>query len=145
MKKDFWEQYSKEVPQAQSVGELWPKLGTIDFTPYIPTIMASGADGVFTCIYGGDEMNLVKQALPYGMYEKMHVISAGSSDIDVWAGTKQGDRAPVGALSATRCAFWAIDNPQSKSLVEKYRKQFGGPATIGVMSQYVTIYALKER
>lgn len=51
--EDFMTVYTKLVPDAKVVGEFWPKVGTKDFTPYITKIMGSGADFVYTSLWGG--------------------------------------------------------------------------------------------
>ncbi|MBI4965063.1 MAG: ABC transporter substrate-binding protein [Desulfomonile tiedjei] len=141
--KDFMHFYKKEVPDAQLIGELWPKQGTTDFTPYITTIMASGADLVIVALYGGEEHAFVKQAYPYGFYDKMRVVELLAGSHENWTKVKEGQPAPVGAVCGSRYPYWAIDNPRSQHFAKKYQEITGQvPQSAGIMA-YSTIYALK--
>ncbi|MGH7246691.1 MAG: ABC transporter substrate-binding protein, partial [Pseudomonadota bacterium] len=63
------------IPGTENVSVNWPKLGTTDFTPYIPKIIAAEPDILFSSIWGGDDVAFYKQALRYGLYDKMKFAS----------------------------------------------------------------------
>jgi len=136
--------YKKVVPDFEIVGEVWPKLGTTDFSPYISRILSSGANILCSGLYGGDELKFVKQAVPYGLYKKMHVVEPGAGDTAVWMNVKTADASPVGAISVDRYPWWMLDNPKSKSFANKYREMGKADPNYGAMNQYNIIYALKE-
>ena len=143
-KKDFWNYYTKIVPDAKVIGELWPKLGTTDFTPYISKIMASGADLVVISLYGGGEHAFVKQASPYGLYKKKHVVQLLAGDQENWTKVKKGQPAAIGAVTGCRYPYWAIDDPRSKAFVKKFQAKTGQIPQYGAITTYSLIYALKD-
>jgi branched-chain amino acid transport system substrate-binding protein len=70
-KTDFMDAYTELVPGANVVGELWPKLGNQDWTPYISKIMSSGADFVYSSLWGGDVISFTKAGLAFGYFDKV--------------------------------------------------------------------------
>ena len=65
--------YQKLVPGATAVSEAWPKLGTTDFTPHITKLMSDKPDVLICGVWGGDYVAFYKQALRYGLFDKMKV------------------------------------------------------------------------
>jgi len=63
----------KLLPGAQNASEAWPKLGSTDFTPHITKALAAKPDLLCTSLWGGDYVAFYKQALRYGVYDKMKV------------------------------------------------------------------------
>src|SRR5271157_1616932 len=67
----FKARMAKENPQAQFLGEQWPKLFAADYTPYINAILAAKPDAVYCSLWGGDLVAFIKQAKPFGLFDKM--------------------------------------------------------------------------
>ena len=65
--------YQKLVPGANVVSEAWPKLGATDFTPHITKLISDQPDVLICGVWGGDYVAFYKQALRYGLFEKMKV------------------------------------------------------------------------
>ena len=65
--------YQKLVPGATSVSEAWPKLGTTDFTSHITKLISDTPDVLICGVWGGDYVAFYKQALRYGLFDKMKV------------------------------------------------------------------------
>src|SRR6266516_4525249 len=63
------------VPGTEVVSESWPKLGTTDFTAHITKIISSNPDLLVASVWGGDYVAFYKQALRYGLFDKMKVAS----------------------------------------------------------------------
>src|SRR3989441_11816251 len=61
------------LPGSQTVSESWPKLGTTDFSSHITKILSSQPDLLYTSVWGGDYVAWYKQAIRYGLFEKMKV------------------------------------------------------------------------
>src|SRR5215467_2324093 len=61
------------IPGTQTVSENWPALGTSDFTAQITKVLSSEPDLLFTSVWGGDYVAFYKQALRYGLFDKMKV------------------------------------------------------------------------
>jgi branched-chain amino acid transport system substrate-binding protein len=63
----------KLLPKVETVSEGWPKLGTTDFSSHITKAISSKPDLLFTSVWGGDYVAMYKQALQYGLFDKMKV------------------------------------------------------------------------
>lgn len=63
----------KLLPDTQIVSEGWPKLGATEFTAHISKIIGAKPDLLVTSVWGGDYIAFYKQALRYGLFEKMKV------------------------------------------------------------------------
>src|SRR5499426_984023 len=61
----------KMLPGAQTVSEGWPKLFSTDFTSHITKAIAAKPDLLVSSVWGGDYVAMYKQALQYGLFEKM--------------------------------------------------------------------------
>ncbi|MBI5607022.1 MAG: ABC transporter substrate-binding protein [Deltaproteobacteria bacterium] len=141
-KADFMASYTKLVPEAKIVGELWPKLGNQDWTPYISKIMSSGADFVYCSLWGGDVISFTKAAWAFGYFDR--VKHCGQDWGGVEALGKMGkDIFPKGVLGGSHYPYWIIDNPISKAYWPKFNKASGMFAGVSV-SGYTTVYVLKQ-
>ncbi len=66
---------SKLLPGTEVVSEAWPKLGTSDFTAHITKTISAKPDLLVSSVWGGDYIAFYKQALGYGLFEKMKFAS----------------------------------------------------------------------
>jgi len=100
---DMWKEFStylkKLKPEVEFVQQQWPKLSDTDLSPFITALLQSGAQGLFSALWGSQEINFVKQARPFGLFDKLHLVSpaVGTPDeLDPLA-----KEAPVGALTTS--------------------------------------------
>lgn len=142
-KSDFMNVYSKLVPGAKVVGELWPKLGNQDWTPYISKIMASDADFVYCSLWGGDVLSFTKAANAFGYFDRVKHCGQDWGSIEALAKmTKQSyDK---GALGGSHYPWWLIDSPISNAYYPKFKKITGMDAGLAAASGYTTVYAMKK-
>jgi len=52
------------------VGEYWPKLFAPDYTAFVTSILKDKPDILVSGLWGGDTVAFIKQASPYGLFEK---------------------------------------------------------------------------
>jgi branched-chain amino acid transport system substrate-binding protein len=97
----MWEEFStylkKLKPDVQFVHQSWPKLGETDHSSYITALLQSGAEATFSSVWGAQSIAFVKQARPFGLFEKMKYVapSVGNpEELD-----PLGKEAPIGALA----------------------------------------------
>lgn len=142
--RDFMEIYKQFVPDAEVVQEVWVPLGTNDYTPYISSMMGSGADLLQHSFYGGMDLAFTKQAYMMGLFKKMHVSASCSGDPETWYKVKKGEPYPENAVATCRYPYWAIENPQSKEFCRKFSKRTDIAPNYGAIYQYITIHALAD-
>ncbi len=61
----------KMVGGVEVVSESWPKLGTTDFAAHITKTISAKPDLLFSSVWGGDYVAMYKQAVGYGLFDKM--------------------------------------------------------------------------
>ena len=73
--RESWTWFKKGMEEKgakiEIVHEAFPPFGCQDFKPYITEVLESGAQGVFTSAWTGDLINFVKQAKPFGFFDKV--------------------------------------------------------------------------
>lgn len=142
-KKDFMKAYKQYVPDARVVGELWPKLGTKDWTPYITKIMASDADFVYGPIWGGDIISFTKTAWDFGYFEKVKHAGQDWGNIETLRSFKKRVY-PKGVLGGSHYPWWILDTPTSNAFVKKMKKEVGEAVGLAVATGYSTVYIMKN-
>ena len=98
---NVWEEfiaYLKQLkPDVQVVQQNWPKLGETDHSPYITALLQSGAEAMLSVVWGAQEIAFVKQARPFGLFDKVQLFSASVGNPDEL--DPLGKEAPVNAVS----------------------------------------------
>jgi branched-chain amino acid transport system substrate-binding protein len=102
-------------------GELYPKLGQIDFTAEIAQIRAATPDAMFTFMPGGMGISLVKQLAESGLMREVPFFSAFTVDHVTIPAIGE---AVVGALTPT---IWGpdLDNAANARFVGDFKKKYG--------------------
>jgi branched-chain amino acid transport system substrate-binding protein len=118
-------------PGAKIIGEDYPKLGATDYTSYITKILAAKPDLVYSNIYSGDLVTFVKQAAAYDFFNKVQFATLTSTnDLQTL-----GKDYPVNLLGYARAPFYAIDTPENRDFVKRYKAKFGSePAEWSIMA-----------
>lgn len=118
--KYFGEWLAKVNPGAEIVAEAWPKLGEQDYSSYITRLMSAKPDVVYSYLWGADLVGFVKQAKPYGVFDKSTFASLTFMD-DIMA---LGADMPEGVIGQLRAPFYALDNERARKFTEDYRARF---------------------
>jgi branched-chain amino acid transport system substrate-binding protein len=138
--------YQKLVPGATSVSEAWPKLGTTDFTPHITKLISDNPDVLICGVWGGDYVAFYKQALRYGLFERMKVattLAFGGQPHAI------GKDHPEGVLAGCHANYfftfpakgrWPIND----SFVERYFKRWNEYPSFESDGAYTSLYLLKS-
>ncbi len=141
--KDFMDTYTKLVPGATVIGELWPKLGNKDWTAYISKIMNSGADFVYCALWGGDVLSFTKTAYGFGYFKRIKHAGQDWGNIEVLAKMTK-DTYPKGVLGGSHYPFWLLDNPINNAFWPQVKEETKGMYPgLGATCSYATVYAMK--
>jgi branched-chain amino acid transport system substrate-binding protein len=133
------------LPGVELVAESWPKLGTTDFTPHITKMLSANPDLLIASVWGGDYVAFYKQALRYGLFEKMKVASTIAYAVAPHA---IGKDHPEGVLAGVHANYhftfprggrW----PENASFVERYFKRWNEYPNFEAEGAYTSLYLLK--
>jgi branched-chain amino acid transport system substrate-binding protein len=143
---NFWGYLKTLRPEVELVQENWPKLGEPDHSAYITALLHSGAEAVFSGLWGAQEIAFVKQAKPFGLFEKLAYFSPAIGTPDEL--DPLGKEAPVGAVT-TGFPWYDEDlqrrRPKLLEWVKKYRDRSGGQEPkLGSSWGYATAYLIAE-
>lgn len=105
--KAFVDHLKKIAPGIEIVDQQWPKLGEADYTPFLTAQMAKKPDAIFSSIWGGHFVTMVKQAKPLGYFEavKYNVMAVGEAGSPETTKT-MGKEYPVGIWGNSYDAFY---------------------------------------
>jgi branched-chain amino acid transport system substrate-binding protein len=138
----FKARMAKENPKAQFIGEQWPKLFEADYTPYIEAILAAKPDAVFCSLWGGDLVDFIKEAKPYGLFDKMKWIIATGGDNTVTQAL--GNKMPTGQIVDQRYYFYWPNTPRNQEFVKAYKAAYGDYPSAWAAEGYDAINFLAE-
>jgi branched-chain amino acid transport system substrate-binding protein len=136
----------KLVPGVEVVSESWPKLFSTDFTPHITKILAAKPDLLVVGLWGGDYVSFYKQALRYGLFDKMKVATTLA-----FGGAPQaiGKDHPEGVLAGVHANYHFLHPsaerwPINKSFVERYYKRWKEYPSFESDGAYASLYIYKQ-
>ena len=111
-------------PQAKIIGQEWPKLGTMEYTRFITKILSKNPDVVVNYFYGSQAIALIKQAKPYGFFEKFRFIS-GAEIVSTEMAEPLGKDMPDGIWGNAYDLFYWPDTPEHKRWIKAYMDKTG--------------------
>jgi branched-chain amino acid transport system substrate-binding protein len=144
--EEFWSYLKQLKPDVQILKQNWPKLGETDHSSYITALLQSGAEVFFSGLWGSQEIAFVKQAKPFGLFDKLHFFSASVGNPDEL--DPLGKDAPVGAVT-TGFAWYDAKmkqlHPELSGWVQRYMKwSKGKEPKLGATWGYATAYIIAE-
>ena len=119
-----WEIFMKQMkelnPNFTVVKEAFPPFLSPSFQSYITSVQGAQPEGLFSSLFSGDTVNMIKQAEPFGFMRSLKAnVTLGDLDTVQALGRQQPDQWIV--------TFWqenAYDNPEHKKFVEEFKKMY---------------------
>ena len=140
---DIFKARTKEQnAKAEFIGEQWPKLFIPDYTSYINAILQAKPDAVYCSLWGGDLVAFIKQAKPYGLFDKMKWIIATGGDITV--AKALGKDMPTGLIVDQRYYFHWPNTKRNQEFVKAYQAEFKDYPAAWAAEGYDGVYFLAE-
>jgi len=135
----------KLMPHTEIVYQGWPKLGTTDFTSHITAAIAAKPDLLVSSVWGGDYVAFYKQALRYGLFDKMKFASMIAFGVAPHALGKDHPEGVIAGVHANYHFTYPPGDrwPLNKTFVEKYSKRFNEYPNFQAEGGYTATYMLK--
>lgn len=128
--KYFGDWLAKVNPDAKIINTQWPKLGEPDFTPYITQLLGSKPDLIFSYLWGSDLIAFIKQAKPYGLFERAKFATLLFLD-DLRA---LGDEMPDGVLGQMYAPPFGTKSARMDEFIQRYSAKYNAyPSDWAVM------------
>jgi branched-chain amino acid transport system substrate-binding protein len=120
--------------------EIWPPLGTQDFSPYLTDIKSINPPVTYDFMPGADAVRFIQQYSEFGLKEKMPL--TGFTIIDSQTISALG-KAAVGVISALTYVE-TVDNPESRKFAADYRAKYNASPDLFADYGFVAARALSE-
>ncbi len=137
--------FQSAVPGAHVVAEAWPKLFTTDFTPHITKLLSAKPDILICGLWGGDYVAFYKQALRFGLFDKMKVATTLAFGGVPHAIGKDHPEGVLAGVHANYCFQHPAGDrwPINKWFVARYRKRWKEYPSFESDGGYTALYLLK--
>ena len=120
--------------------EMWPPLGTQDFSPYLTDIKSINPPVTYDFMPGADGVRFIQQYSEFGLKEKMPF--TGFTAIDSQTVSALGKTA-IGIMSAVTYTD-TLDNPESKAFAADFKTRYKYSPDLFADYGYVGAKALSE-
>jgi branched-chain amino acid transport system substrate-binding protein len=137
-------------PGVEFVAETWAPFWTMDFTPQISAVMAAKPEGIYTSPWGGEGVQLARQALIMGVFEdpkvKLYVNCTGeTSDFLSGMSNEIAKDKFHGKLWVTgRYVLTQNDLPINKHFVKTYSEKYAMYPFHCTEGSYSAMYLIKK-
>jgi branched-chain amino acid transport system substrate-binding protein len=140
MMEGFLAEIKKKRPDIKVVADVWVPMKEKDYTNYIATLIDKKPDLVYSVFWAGANVAFVKQAKPYGLFEKTKVYW-GAAGIGTTMVTLANEMVP---MWGSEPGNWQLDNPMNKKLTADFMKETGRVPHSYVAHSYGTIMIFKQ-
>ncbi len=132
----------KQSPNLRLISEEWPRLGELNFTPYISSIAKLNPDFVLGVIASLDNIRWIHTANATKFFDRFPY---PGSLLSVSELIRQEKILPRGMIGVSRAPFFAhLDNKLMNHFVDTYRKEYGRYPTDWAVLEYDAVNALKQ-
>ncbi len=138
---DFMGKLQELKPEVEVVAELWPPMLNPDFTPFITAILEEKPDAVYASMWGGDQINFIKQAIPFGFFDETTLVTY-NMDLDILKAV--GAEMPEGIVAGSGFPWYSLDTPAAQRFTRDYFNATGEQPMIGALQGYNATYFLAE-
>ncbi|MBM3555479.1 MAG: twin-arginine translocation signal domain-containing protein [Alphaproteobacteria bacterium] len=77
---EFVEYLKHFMPEAEVVGEAWPKLFQPDYTEVVTKIVQTKPQALYSCLWGGDLTSFIDQGNLYGLFQASEIFAVNMAD-----------------------------------------------------------------
>jgi len=123
--RDTTEQFLRYLkhfsPDAQIIGEAWPKIFQPDYTEFITKILQQKPQALFTCLWGGDLVSFIDQANLYGLFKDIEVFAIALAD---YTTISQVKTMPRNVHSGTRYLAAFPNTKENAAWAAEYAKKY---------------------
>ena len=135
----------KLMPHTEVVSEGWPKLGTTDFSAHITKAIAAKPDLLVSSVWGGDYVAMYKQALQYGLFEKMKFATTLALGVAPHALGKDHPEGVIAGVHANYHFTFPPGNrwPPNRTFVDRYFARWKEYPNFQAEGAYTATYMLK--
>ncbi len=118
---EFLEYLKRFSPQAEIVGDAWPKLFQPDYTEVATRIAQTKPQALYSCLWGGDLTAFIDQGNIYGLFTQMQFFAVNMADYTSLTVVKN---LPKGIHSGNRYVKTFPKTPANAAWGDGYRARY---------------------
>ncbi len=138
--KYFWEEMSRQKPDAQRLGETFLPSPIDDFSPFIRTVLSVNAEVCLSHMGVKDWLGFYQTANQQGYFRKVTHFELEMGNLESLVSMKK--RVPEGIWGVTAFPFWELGERETKQFVAKYKNNTGAYPSLAALSGYISVYAI---
>jgi branched-chain amino acid transport system substrate-binding protein len=138
----FKENLTRYQPDAQWVTEQWTPIGKIDAGSVVNAILSSGADAVYTSMWGSDLVEFLREAKKRGLSPKALIVGDNLGRPEFIEQMKL--EMPEGAITDPVLPLEYPRTPSMKAFAERYEKKYGHSVRYSALQAYLTAAVIVE-
>jgi ABC-type branched-subunit amino acid transport system substrate-binding protein len=138
--KYFWEEMSRQKPDAQRLGETFLPSRIEDFNPFIRTVLSANAEVCLSHMGVKDWLGFYQTASKQGYFRKVTHFELEMGNLESLVSMKK--KVPEGIWGVTAFPFWGLGQKETKEFVTKYRNNTGAYPSLAALSGYISVYAI---
>jgi len=138
--KNFWEEMSRQKPNAQRLGESFFPSRIDDFNPYIQAVLSANAEVCLSHLGVKDWLGFYQAAGKQGYFRKVTHFELEMANLEALMAMKK--RVPEGIWGVSAFPFWGLEGKETREFVDRYRKNTGTYPSLAALSGYISVYAI---
>ncbi|MGO9122708.1 MAG: ABC transporter substrate-binding protein [Desulfomonilaceae bacterium] len=128
-------------PDAEFIGEVFPKLMEPDYASFIQKVVEMKPDAVWCPLWGDDAVRFIRQALPHKLFETIKFAFPVGAALETVV--PLGKDTPEGILMASRYFFTTPDSDTNRKFVKAYFEKYKEYPDYMAEETYAGVYFLK--
>jgi branched-chain amino acid transport system substrate-binding protein len=128
-------------PDAEFIGEVFPKLMEPDYASFIQKIVEMKPEAVWCPLWGDDAVRFIRQALPHKLFEKIKFVFPDGAALETVV--PLGKDTPEGILVSSRYFFTTPDSDTNRKFVKAYFEKYKEYPDYMTEETYAGVYFLK--
>jgi len=132
----FKENLHSYLPQASWVAEHWVTVGKINAGSIVNAVMKSGANAIYTSLWGSDLSQFLREAKKRGLTEKVLIVGEGIGR-PYFMKVIKGEM-PLGVVTVGILPYEDPVTPKMKAFAQKYQEKYHQSVRYAAMSAYMT-------
>jgi branched-chain amino acid transport system substrate-binding protein len=137
----FREKLKELKPEAEIVGETFPKLMAKDYSTHIEQIRKTKPDALWCPLWGQDAVDFIKQAKEAKLFEGIKFAFPVGAALETLV--PLGKETPAGLYMASRYFFTTPDSAENRDFVKKYHEKYKEYPDYMAEETYAGVYFIK--
>jgi branched-chain amino acid transport system substrate-binding protein len=139
--RHFREKLKELKPEAEIVGETFPKLMAKEYAAHIEKVKQAKPDAVWCPLWGQDAVDFIRQAKEVKLFEDIKFVFPVGAALETLV--PLGKETPAGLYMSSRYFFTTPDSDENRDFVKRYYEKFKEYPDYMAEETYAGVYFIK--